>query len=482
MLLNAVLLLVLIVLGTAEATLVHTTARRSIDLGTHGSRVVREQLRVRVQNTGTESVAEYRFVVPSARASKLAWIAAETVGDSASAEKQRLAVVPGPHDGSSFSFQLSPPLAPGAATTLDINQVYMDDLVARPAAITQGEPQRLEFRGSLVADVAQLPYATRELEVVVNLPLAIPPISHSTAPIKPTVSYNTLTYGPITDLRAVGDAPLVVHFDSPKSGLVVDTWQRQVWVRYGGSAVEVEEAVKVVHDGARLKGHFSRVDYVYNQHTQHLSQVIPKLPLPIPHSAHSVYYYDTIGNVSTSTVVDDPRLPAMKMLHLQPRYPLVGGWEYSWTHGYGLPGTDMVQPSSNGQSEVHVPLVHLIPGVAVRSLELRVVLPEGARDISVHDSVTGAALDDFSVDTTWYYLDTTGRPTVVIRRTNVVDEAAATVLVVRYSRSAFAAAQKPLAVVAAIAVLVAVRWVVSLVDLSVGPTMKGRKTVAVSRR
>ncbi len=73
---------------------------------------------------------------------------------------------------------------------------------------------------------------------------------------------------------------------------------------------------------------------------------------------------------------------------------------------------------SSGRRHLEIPFSTPLEDVHVDSLEVRVVLPEGASRI-----VSVLPFDvDKSADTKYTYLDTTGRPVVVLRKANVVPE------------------------------------------------------------
>ena len=56
---------------------------------------------------------------------------------------------------------------------------------------------------------------------------------------------------------------------------------------------------KVVHTGAKLKGHYSRLDFDKFQHNHANTQVIKRLEFNLPVGASDAYYRDIIGNIST---------------------------------------------------------------------------------------------------------------------------------------------------------------------------------------
>jgi oligosaccharyltransferase complex subunit alpha (ribophorin I) len=109
------------------------------------------------------------------------------------------------------------------------------------------------------------------------------------------------------------------------------------------------------------------------------------LSLNLPPGIDNVYYLDQIGNVSTSQLDVAPAVakgePVKKTssLNMKLRYPLMGGWNYTFTVGWdadlaGVAGYD----KSMGQYNVEIPIMTTIPGAVINQHELKIVLPEGA--------------------------------------------------------------------------------------------------------
>lgn len=67
------------------------------------------------------------------------------------------------------------------------------------------------------------------------------------------------------------------------------------------------------------------------------------------------------------------------MLELKPRYPLLGGWNYSFTLGWDSPLADSVSyDKKTSKYTVEVPILTSIPDAVVTDAELKIILPEGA--------------------------------------------------------------------------------------------------------
>ena len=143
----------------------------------------------------------------------------------------------------------------------------------------------------------------------------------------------------------------------------------------------------------RLKAHFSRLAHQQTRfHAGSPAQVLTDLSLRLPPTAHSPYYYDAIGNVSTShfrqgsTPASAARTSKVRtsprtvegVLDLSPRYPLLGGWNYTFTIGWDMPLGDALKVDA-GRKVLGVPFLTAWRDMLVDDAELRIVLPEGAR-------------------------------------------------------------------------------------------------------
>lgn len=126
-----------------------------------------------------------------------------------------------------------------------------------------------------------------------------------------------------------------VHFENNAPFLTVETLYRFIEVSHWGR-ISVEETIDMVHTGAKLKGSFSRFDYMRRQGGSHS---VKSFKTFLPHSALDVYYRDEIGNISTSNL----RMPSKSNkaqpaeIELRPRFPLFGGWRTHYTIGYSVP-------------------------------------------------------------------------------------------------------------------------------------------------
>lgn len=136
----------------------------------------------------------------------------------------------------------------------------------------------------------------------------------------------------------------------------------------------------------RLKGHFSRLEHqTQSFYKRAAPQVLSALTLHLPAGIRNTYYYDVIGNVSTSRLRLAPSVPKSpepkqySVLELKPRYPLMGGWNFTFTLGWDSPLADSgTWDKSTGRYYVEIPLMTAIPGAVVNDANIQVILPEAA--------------------------------------------------------------------------------------------------------
>jgi oligosaccharyltransferase complex subunit alpha (ribophorin I) len=152
---------------------------------------------------------------------------------------------------------------------------------------------------------------------------------------------------------------------------------KTVRVSYWSPELHIQEDYELQHGGARLKGHFSRIDYKLTQYSHHQTQVIKDLTAILPMGAKNVYYKDVVGNISTSNLRQEKK---RSVLELRPRFPLYGGWKCSWFHGYTLPFYPHLTPSSSNPEKITftLPMSPTIGGLTLENAKMKVILPEGA--------------------------------------------------------------------------------------------------------
>lgn len=260
--------------------------------------------------------------------------------------------------------------------------------------------------------------------------------------LKPSsASESTITYGPYKDISAFKTSEMKIHYENNSPFLTVNEMTRWIEVSHWGN-VAVEETYQMAHSGAGLKGHFSRYDY---QRTPTYS-AIKSFKTVLPASARDVYYRDVIGNISTSNMlVKDDSVE----VELKPRFPLFGGWQTSYYMGYNLPSFEyLFNKGSKYVLKMRV-VDYIFDDFVVDKLTVKIALPEGAKNIELHApfAVTEGPRENHKT-----YLDTTGRPVIVLTKNNVVENHIQD-LQIHYTFQKFLLLQEPLLCVAAFYIL-----------------------------
>lgn len=101
--------------------------------------------------------------------------------------------------------------------------------------------------------------------------------------------------------------------------------------------------------------------------------------MPLKVGSLNPYFTDDIGNVSTSRFRSNVR---EANLELKPRYPVFGGWKYSFRVGWDANLHQFLRKSKSGDDYVlKVPFLEgpkMNEGISYEKVELRIILPEGA--------------------------------------------------------------------------------------------------------
>jgi len=267
-----------------------------------------------------------------------------------------------------------------------------------------------------------------------------------------------VTYGPFSNLPPSSNTAFVeehqqkvsVHYDFGFPMLAIKTLRRAAEISHWGANLNIQDEIHLHNAGPQLKGHFSRLEHQAQafQHRQ-APHILTELALQLPAGIHSAYFYDTIGNVSTShlRVAPSPSqggLPGKNsLLELRPRYPLLGGWNYSFTLGWDSPLGDYVGwDAEKGRYILSVPITTLFGGAVVEDVEVKIILPEASTDVEVFPPFYPSSLSSTTHTT---YLDTAGRPAVVLKYKNLTDKHTG-LIYVAYKVPLSAHLKKPMAV------------------------------------
>lgn len=122
--------------------------------------------------------------------------------------------------------------------------------------------------------------------------------------------------------------------------------QRTIEISHWGN-INVEDHIEMINEGAGVKGEWGRIDFnLYDPSNGRAAIKIVEIDLP--RYIRGLYFYDYIGNISTSVAHRNEEVVNLK---LEPRFPIFGGWNSDWNVGYNMPTkyhlfTDANNPSN----------------------------------------------------------------------------------------------------------------------------------------
>ncbi|XP_016375830.1 dolichyl-diphosphooligosaccharide--protein glycosyltransferase subunit 1-like [Sinocyclocheilus rhinocerous] len=410
--------------------LVNEDVKRTLDLSSHLAKITAE---IQLANHGASRVNGFTLALEAELAPHLAFIGASVKGEEEEDESLELkeTTVHG-QSGKFFEAQLPSSLAPGAKLRVKVETVFSHVLKPFPTHITQAERQLVVFQGN---HYLYSPYPTRSQTTRVRL--ASKTVESYTKLGNPTKSDETVEYGPFKDVPPFSQDAMKIHYENNTPFITISSVTRTIEVSHWGN-IAVEETIDLRHTGAFLKGPFSRYDY-QRQSDSGISSV-KSFKTILPASAQDVYYRDEIGNISTShlQVLDDS-----VEVEIRPRFPLFGGWKTHYIIGYNLPSYEYLY-NLGDQYALKIRVVdHVYDDQVIDQLTVKLILPEGARNIHVDTPYPITRSQD---ELHYTYLDTFGRPVLVATKNNLVEQHIQDV-VVHYTFNKILMLQEPLLVV-----------------------------------
>ena len=220
-----------------------------------------------------------------------------------------------------------------------------------------------------------------------------------------------------------------VRYEFTKPLILASLLERDIEISHWGANLATEERYWTTNAGAHLKGQFSRVQWATSQYYNPPTSALKALNVPLRIGSLNPYFTDDIGNVSTSRFRSNAREAS---LELRPRYPVFGGWKYSFRIGWDaalnrflrkLHDNNNNNNNNNNQYVLKVPFLEgpkMSEGVAYERVEVRVLLPEGASDVKFETAVPLVAEE---ITAQKSFMDTLGRTTLKLTAMNVVDGA-----------------------------------------------------------
>ncbi|KAG0163336.1 dolichyl-diphosphooligosaccharide--protein glycosyltransferase subunit 1 [Apophysomyces sp. BC1034] len=440
-------------------SLKNTKALRVLDIK---SSIVHEDIGIRAKNIDDKPVKDYYFTFPAPAAERIASISAFLRQEPQTA----LTITPAGFDSQKklqhYKVTFDKPLQPNEDIRFGVKVSYTHTLKPLPAKIPQVARQHLLFISNVYLFSA---YHTEEMKTTLILPNANV-VSYTGGHGIVTKTNNKVVYGPFQDIKPESFEKLSCHFENGKPILTVKDLRRDLEVSHWGGNLAVEERYELRHDGAELDEPFSRVKHQLSKMVHGQTNMLQELTFRLPFEARDVYYRDDIGNVSTSHFRNEKD---KSVLEIQPRYPLFGGWNYTWFHGYNADLQHFVHYSkSSGKYILNVKFVENTNDMTLDKVQLRIVLPEGATNVEVD-----APFEFKSVEHKKHFtnFDTTGRHLVILEKNNVIKEHEKFIQIM-YEYPTVRLLQKPLAASAALFSLFVLSIIISKMTFSIGTKEK----------
>lgn len=337
-----------------------------------------------------------------------------------------------------FVVHLPEPLAPKSQITLGISYSVLSSLSPLPATIGQGEKQYLTYSFSAYMPSA---YVTDTQKTKLKFPSTNVPDYTITNGLKsdsdPERKGATYTYGPYDTAKVAPgtEHPVTVRYEFTKPVITVNLLERDLEVSHWGGNLATEERYWLRNNASQLTNQFSRFEWTYSSYQQAPTSALRELKYPLLPGSVDPYYIDDIGNVSTSRYRPSVGKSAGN-LELKPRYPIFGGWNYSFRIGWNNDLASFLRRAAGVNSDSYVLKVPLIEGpkmaegIQYERVVVRIVLPEGSHNVRFEtledansNGLPGANHIHADLSSLQTYMDTLGRTTLTLEVDSLTDEA-----------------------------------------------------------
>lgn len=423
---------------------------------------VRETVNVVIENTDSRPQNQYYFPFDADTIGKVGGFEARDKKDASKPPFLTEVVEYDPNSPTQF-YRITFPstIQPSEQLTLSITYHILSTLKPLPAYIEQNDKQYLLHTFSTYSPSA---YATSKQKTKVKFPNAeIPEYT-----LNPERQGSTFTYGPYDSVPAGASQEARVRYEFTKPLILARLLERDIEISHWGGNLATEERYWTTNSGAHLKGHFSRVQWATAQYYNPATSALKALNVPLKPGSLNPYFTDDIGNVSTSRFRSNAR---EANLELRPRYPVFGGWKYSFRIGWDAALNRFLRQQSPANANAYVLKVPFLEGpkmgegVAYERVDVRVLLPEGATDVKFETAVPLVAHEVRAHQT---FMDTRGRTALRLTALNVVDGSRDQELIVTYTYPLSAAMRKPLTIFIGVFAVFVTAWVVGRLDTSIG--------------
>lgn len=329
---------------------------------------------------------------------------------------------------------------------MGISYTLLNSLSPRPAAIGQSDRQFLSYSFSGFTLSA---YPTITQKTKLKFPSSKVPDFTVTEGLKtesgpdPERQGATYTYGPYDTSKIVPGTtyPINVRYEFTKPVLTASLLERDLEVSHWGGNLATEERYWLRNNGSQLSSQFSRVEWTIASYQQVPSSALRELKYPLKAGSADPYFIDDVGNVSTSKFRPG-NVNRGAHLELRPRFPIFGGWNYSFKIGWNNDLSSFLRKAANSADSyvLKVPFIEgprASEGIQYENVQVRVALPEGSRNVrfelvegSSSNGLPGPNQIQSHVSTHKTYMDTLGRTVLTLNVENLSDEARDSQLVV----------------------------------------------------
>lgn len=219
-----------------------------------------------------------------------------------------------------------------------------------------------------------------------------------------------------------------VRYEFTKPILTCSLLERDLEVSHWGGNLATEERYWLRNDAADLTDNFDRVSWTMKTYQGLPTAAVRDLRVLLSPGSVDPYFIDDIGNVSTSRFRPNQNHEAY--LELKPRYPVFGGWKYSFKIGWNNDLSTFLRRLAGDSYVLKVPFLEgpkMAEGIQYERIDTRITLPEGASNVQF-ELVGGTGMPipgliDSEIDLHKTFMDTLGRTVLKLSATNVADEA-----------------------------------------------------------
>jgi oligosaccharyltransferase complex subunit alpha (ribophorin I) len=125
---------------------------------------------------------------------------------------------------------------------------------------------------------------------------------------------------------------MFVHYKYNAPVPIFTEVKRTIEISHWGNIL-VDEYYNLFNEAAGIKGEFGRVDYQH-WNPSVAPYAVKSVETDLPRYVRGLYYWDYIGNISSSSAFRDSDQVKFR---IEPRFPVMGQWRTDWSQGYSMP-------------------------------------------------------------------------------------------------------------------------------------------------